>query len=261
GFPGKDATLLLEGCPPLGLIPARARKTFKPQSVLWQLPAHLVGPYAETDAVRTLELFESLDPVLDREDTRDAYRVEIDLLPMVHAMRRRGIRVDIAAVERARKLLLQKRDVVLIQIGALLGSTVSMTEIRGRTWLIATFDRAGIAYPRTAKGNPSFKGGTTGWMRQSTHPLPPLIAAADRLDNYAEINPHRSDTGGARSLRFSYAHPPLQQMPKHDTELAPLVRAPFLPEDGEGGAGGGISQPEFRLVTHYTAPPNLPPPH
>src|SRR5215831_7952088 len=70
GFPGKDESLLLEGCAALGLIPARKRKSFKPQSVLWQLPAHLVGPYAETDAVRTLELFENLDPVLDREGTR-----------------------------------------------------------------------------------------------------------------------------------------------------------------------------------------------
>ena len=70
GFPGKDKALLLEGCAALGLIPARKRKSFKPQSVLWQLPAHLVGPYAETDAIRTLELYESLDPVLDREGTR-----------------------------------------------------------------------------------------------------------------------------------------------------------------------------------------------
>ena len=106
GFPGKDESALLEGCAALGLIPARTRKTFKPQSVLWQLPAHFVGPYAETDAVRTLELFESLNPVLDREGTRKAYRLEIDLLPMVHRMRRRGIRIDISAAEQARDLLL-----------------------------------------------------------------------------------------------------------------------------------------------------------
>src|SRR5262249_62316813 len=81
GFPGKDETLLLEGCNALGLIPARKRKGFKPQSVLWQLPAHLVGPYAETDAVRTLELFESLQPVLNPEATPHAYRLQLHPFP------------------------------------------------------------------------------------------------------------------------------------------------------------------------------------
>ena len=151
GFPGKDETLLLEGCAALGLIPARKRKSFKPQSVLWQLPAHLVGPYAETDAVRTLELFESLNPVLDREGTRDAYRLEIDLLPMVHRMRQRGVRVDISAAEQRRKALLHKRDTVLAQISEKLEASVGMDEINGRKWLIGTFDRLGIKYPLTEK--------------------------------------------------------------------------------------------------------------
>src|SRR5262249_50394039 len=144
GFPGKDESLLLEGCAAFGLIPARKRKGFKPQSVLWQLPAHLVAPYAETDAVRTLELFESLNPVLDREGTREAYRLEIDLLPMVHRMRRRGIRIDISAAEQARDLLLRKRDAVLAQISEKLEASVGMDEINGRKWLIGTFDRLGI---------------------------------------------------------------------------------------------------------------------
>ena len=53
-----------------------------------------VGPYAEADAANTFALYESLDPVLDKEGTRDAYRLEVDLLPMVLEMRRRGIRID-----------------------------------------------------------------------------------------------------------------------------------------------------------------------
>src|SRR5215472_7454460 len=276
GFPGKDESLLLEGCAAFGLIPARKRKGFKPQSVLWQLPAHLVGPYAETDAVRTLELFESLTPVLDREGTRDAYRLEIDLLPMVHQMRRRGIRVDISAAEQAHKELLNKRDTVLAQISEKLESSIGMDEINGRKWLISTFDRLGIAYPRTEKDNPSFKRGKRGWMQYSEHWLPPLIAAADQLDQYGdnflqqqilghvengrvygEVHPHRSDYGGTRSLRFSYSHPPLQQMPKHDEELAPLIRSVFLPEEGETWASADYSQQEFRLVVHFAARKNL----
>src|SRR5262249_15454353 len=180
GLPGKDETLLCEGCAALGLITS-TRKKFKPQPYIWRLPAHLVGPYAETDAVRTLELFESLNPVLDREGTRDAYRLEIELLPMVLRMRRRGIRIDISSADQARDFLLRKRDTVLAQICEKLGTSVGMDEINGRKWLISTFDRLGIAYPLTEKGNPSFKRGKKGWMQHSSHWLPPLIAAADQL--------------------------------------------------------------------------------
>jgi len=276
GLPGKDETLLLEGCNTLGLIPARKRKGFKPQSVLWQLPAHYVGPYAETDAVRTLELPESLSPILDREGTHDAYRLEIALLPMVHRMRRRGIRVDISTAEQARNHLFHKRDAVLAQISEKLDTSAGMDEINGRKWLITTFDRLGIKYPLTEKGNPSFKRGKRGWMQHSEHWLPPLIAAADQFDQYGdnflqqqilghvengrvygEVHPHRSDYGGTRSLRFSYSHPPLQQMPKHDEELAPLIRSVFLPEEGEVWASCDYSQQEFRLVVHFAARKNF----
>jgi len=269
GIPGKDEAALLEGCAALGLIP-KGRKKFNPQAHIWRLPARFVHRYAEQDAVSTLLLFESLDPVLDRENTREAYRLEVDLLPMVHAMRRRGIRIDISATEQARDLLLRKRDAALAQISERLGANIGMDEINGRKWLTNTCDRLGIEYPLTEKGNASFKRGKRGWMQHSPHWLPPLIAAADQLDQYGdyflqqqilghikngrvygEIHPHRSDAGGTRSLRFSYSHPPLQQMPKHDEELAPLIRSAFLPEEGEVWASCDFNQQEFRQVVHF----------
>lgn len=105
GLPGKDETLLQEGVAALGL-PKRA----KLQANLWRLPARYVGPYAEQDAATTLALWENLNPILDREKTRDAYRLEVDLLPMVLEMRLRGVRIDQDAAEQARDLLLQKRE-------------------------------------------------------------------------------------------------------------------------------------------------------
>src|SRR5262249_28757229 len=171
-----------------------------------------------------MQLFENLNPILDRENTRKAYMLEIDLLPMVHAMRRRGIRIDVSAAEQARDLLSHRRDAVLAQISEKLESSVGMDEINGRKWLIATFDRLGIKYPLTEKGNPSFKRGKRGWMQHSLHWLPPLIAAADQLDQYGDnflqkqildhiengrvygdIHPHRSDYGGTPSLRSPHS--------------------------------------------------------
>ena len=239
GLPGKDETLLREGIEALGLI-TNKRKKVAPQNYLWQLPARYVGPYAEADAVNTLLLFENLDPILDQEGTRAAYRLECDILPMVLEMRLRGIRIDLDAAEQARDLLLRKRDAALAELSEKLGCAISMDEIQGRKWLVETFDRLGIKYPRTEKGNPSFTAGKTGWMAGHTHWLPPLIATANKYNKaiadfvqklidytvegriHAEINPHRSEDNGTKSFRFSYNDPPLQQMPARDKELAPL---------------------------------------
>src|SRR5215831_9711486 len=139
GLPGKDETALLEGCKALELLPKR-RKKFRPQEYIWQLPAHFVGPYAEADGAKTLALFESLDLVLDQENTRDAYRLEVDLLPMVLEMRRRGIRIDTAAAEQARDQLLAKRDAVFAELSEKLGAVIGMDEIGRTKWLAETFD-------------------------------------------------------------------------------------------------------------------------
>ena len=81
GLPGKDTALLEEACKAAGF---KISKRTPIQSYIWQLPARLVGPYAEIDAVRTLEVYEILKQIVEREGTRDAYRLEVDLLPMVH---------------------------------------------------------------------------------------------------------------------------------------------------------------------------------
>ena len=265
GLPGKDETLLREAAHAAG-FPKRA----KVQSFIWQLPARFVGPYAETDAVRTLELFENLNPILDQEGTRGAYRLECDLLPMVHEMRRRGNRIDASAAERERDLLLNKRDAVLAELSEKLGVTIGMDELNRSAWRAEVFDQHGIVFPRTEKGNPSFTAGNSGWMPKHPHWLPQLIVKADKYNNaavnfletyilghvvngrvHAEIHPHRSDEGGTRSLRFSYSSPPLQLMPAHDEELAPLIRGVFLPEESETWAKCDVSQQEFRLICHY----------
>ena len=139
GLPGKDDSALKEGAAFLKL-PKRA----KPAAHIWQMPARFVGSYAEQDAVSTLLLFESLEPVLDREGTRAAYRLECDLLPMVLQMRRRGIRIDVAAGERARDELLQKRDAVFADLSEKLGVNVGMAEIGRNKWLAETFDQQDI---------------------------------------------------------------------------------------------------------------------
>ena len=153
-----------------------------------------------------------------------------------------------------------------------------MDEIGSPKWKAQTFDKHGIAYPRTEKGNPSFRGGKTGWMVHASA----LAAAAHRERDQIRHHRHQIPRGphprphhqrprlfrdppaplgrrrGTCSLRFSYSDPPLQQMPSRDKELAPLVRGVFLPEEGEVWAKPDISQQEFRFVVHYAVLRNIP---
>jgi DNA polymerase I-like protein with 3'-5' exonuclease and polymerase domains len=227
--------------------------------------------------VATLRLWETLDPILDQEGTRDAYRLNVDLLPVVLEMRRRGIRIDQSAAERERDHLIQKSDAALVELSGLLGKPIGMAELNSPKWKATTFDAHRINYPRTDKGNPSFKAGKSGWMAKHPHWLPQLIAKANKYDAagrkfleghilshirngriHAEIHPYRTNDGGTRSSRFSYSNPPLQQMPARDKEIGPLIRSVFLPEAGEVWCKPDISQQEFRFVVHYAVQANLP---
>ena len=215
-LPGKDLGELKSAAAAAGFAPKRKNQKVNTAAHIWQMPAHCVGAYAEADAASALALWENLNPVLDREGTRDAYRLEVDLLPMVHEMRRRGIRIDQGAAEQARDLLLQKRDAALTELSEKLGSQVSMDEIASPQWKSRTFDAHSINYPRTKKGNPSFKAGKTGWMLVHPHWLPQLISRASKYDAagskfleghilahiingriHAEIHPHRGNDGMA----------------------------------------------------------------
>jgi DNA polymerase I-like protein with 3'-5' exonuclease and polymerase domains len=276
GIPGKDEALLREAIDALLGVKTGKRRN-PPQSFIWQLPAHRVGPYAEQDAISTLLLHENLDALLDEEKTREAYRLEVEMVPLAIEMRRRGIRVDAARAECNYDLLLQKRDTELAQLSDKLGRLVAVDEIKSNDWLAKTCDQLGIPYPCTEAGKPSFTGPPLGWMHRSKHWFPPLVVRIKKFDTaahkflglyvldhvvngriHAEIHPHRSDDGGTRSTRFSYRNPPLQQMASHDLEIAQPIRDVFCSEEGEFWGSFDYSQQELRLIVHYAVENDLP---
>jgi DNA polymerase-1 len=274
GIAGKDETLLNEAAAAYGV---------DPKSGMHKLPARFVGSYAEQDATCTLALAKSLDPVLDEEGTRKAYELEMDLVPMVREMRARGIRVDLDAAQRAYTTLIDLRNAVFRDLCDRLDTRVGMEEIGRTSWLERVFDKAKITYPRTAptknfpNGQASFRSGSLGWMDSHPHWLPQLIVKADRYNNAAEkfvknfildyahkgrlhasINQYRGEEGGARTSRFSYSDPALQQMPARDKEITPLIRGCFLPEEGCAWLKADISQTEYRLIVHFASLLKLP---
>jgi Mesyanzhinovviridae DNA polymerase len=255
---------------------------YNPKNDMWRLPAKYVGVYAEQDALSTLMLAENLDKTIDIDDVRAAYQLEIDLIPMVHAMRKHGVRID---EDRCRQLYdkyKKQSQEALNDISDRLEHRITIEDVRSAKTLEKIFDGLGIKYPRTAKTQQgSFE---AKWMKDHKHWLPPLIVRAKSREDAAEkfiknylqefcvngrlhpsINQFRHENlykedargGGTRTYRFSYSDPPLQQIPHRDQEMSE-IRSCFIPEEGEEWLSADFKSQEYRLFVHYAAASNLP---
>lgn len=284
GIPMKDKALLRETAHVYGVNPNDAVKH------VWRFPARYVGPYGEGDPYSTLLLAEDLRKELDAQSLWEAYRDEMDLIPMVHAMRERGISLNVDHAEELRDKYFARRDNVLDELARKIGVTrVTIEDIRSQQWLIRAFSQENVTYNTKTNDNEeevaSFE---KDWMRRGyagrdgePHWLPRMIAEAKQCHEFsskfvqgylldfahrgrihANINQFKSEDGGTRSHRFSYSDPPLQQMPsrpdpvedwKLTEELATEVRGLFLPEPGELWFAPDYSQQEFRLMVHFAS--------
>ena len=235
-----------------------------PKAELWKLPAMHVGPYAETDAVLTLELWTYFKTLLGKEDLWPIANLELELLPCLIDMTWTGVRVDMDAVEKTRVALIKEEKEVLSEIKRMTNMDV---EIWAAQSLSKAFDKMSIAYPKTEKGQPSF---TKGFLGEHEDKLPRLIVKARNLNKthgtfintimrhtgrdgriHSHINQIRSDDGGTVSGRISMSNPNLQQIPARDPVLGPMIRSLFLPEEGDKWAAIDFSQQEPRILVHY----------
>ncbi len=237
-----------------------------PKADMWRLPAGYVGFYAEQDAALTLKLWQRLKQEIVKQDLHDVWEMEMELLPILIDMRRRGIRVDIDKAEQIKKEFKQKEAIVLKKIK---DETTIGVDIWAARSVAQVFDRIGVDYPRTAKTEePSF---TQNWLINCNNPIAQLIREAREINKFhstfidsvlrythkgkihSEINQLRSDQGGTVSGRLSYSNPNLQQIPARNKEFGDKIRSLFLPEEGKQWGSFDYSQQEPRLVAHYAA--------
>lgn len=258
---GKESSLLYRWCSDYygGAISGKQRAN------IYRAPARLVGPYAESDADLPLRLAEVLYPLIWREGLYDLFRMECDLIYLTLDMRFEGVSVDVVAAEKLRDTLKTKEDLEQQKLDKLVGFHV---EINTSASLAKAFDEAGLPYPRTDKGNPSF---TKGFLKEINHPISNSINEIRKLAKlrgtfvesyvldshvngkvYGQFHLLRGDEGGTRSGRFSSSTPNLQNLPSRDDELAPLVRGAFIPDYGhESWRKYDYSQVEYRFLAHF----------
>jgi DNA polymerase I-like protein with 3'-5' exonuclease and polymerase domains len=228
----------------------------KQRANIWRAPPSLVGPYAESDALLPLQIYEKQRLLLQGEGLFDLFRLECDLIPLLLDMRFRGVRVNVLAAE---ALAAELRMKARMAQGAIPGVDVWSNESIARA-----FDQVGEEFVRTEAGNPSF---TKEWLEQCPHPLAAAVldvrlyekAINPFIESYilgnqyqgrvhCQFHPLRSAEYGAVTGRFSSSNPNLQNIPARHPVIAPLLRALFIPEEGCRWRRADHSQIEYRLL-------------
>jgi DNA polymerase I-like protein with 3'-5' exonuclease and polymerase domains len=262
---GKEQQLLKEAAAAWGFSTMRQLK-----QNIWRLPANLAGPYAEGDVDRPLRIWPLQRARLEAEDLLTVYNVERQLIPILVAMRRRGVPVNIRRAEMLRQRFVHERDEWVRRLKHLAGPRAELMEPKT---LAPALEARGIMVPYT-RPSKNFPQGqisiAKAFLEQyQADELVRVIAEGRKINTiittfldsqilgYAlngRIHPTftqlKNDDSGTIG-RFSGEHPNLQFIPARDEVLAPLIRGIFEPENGEDWQRDDASQIEYRFLTHY----------
>jgi len=259
---GKDETLMLQYCDALGLKGA-------PQEYIWRMPPKFVGPYAEVDVDRPLRVFAEQRQKLEADGLWDLFMLETRLVPLMLAMRQRGVRIDVERTKETRHHVFSKIQEAKQALAGIAGREVNVWAAED---LAMVFDKLGLEFKRTkATGAPSFPGW---WLEKHEHPIAKWVFEQRKWDKvlgtfidghilgnlidgriHCQFNQLKGDEFGTVTGRFSSSNPNLQQIPSRDKVLGPMIRSLFVPEPGHLWGRSDYSQVELRLLAHYAVGP------
>ena len=238
--------------------PTEAKLTkfaYENMSLLHDVAFDKIAEYAILDADLCHDLLKVVLPKVSNE-LQETYST---LVHICVDYRLRGVRIDLEKAQELSDSLIPQIEGGLKRINEMAGSEVN---IRSPKELPLVFDKLGIKYPLSDKGNPSI---TTPWLKKQGHEICQLIVDVRNnlklqgdffkkiLDMqeftcpgatkygilFPELNILEATTG-----RFSSSNPNIQQQP-------PFVRQIFLPFEGTKWFSLDFSNQEGRLQIHY----------
>jgi len=239
------------------------------KSNLWRLPAAYAGAYAEGDVDLPLRIFPLQVPKLEADDLLPIYSIESRLIPILVAMRRRGVPVNIGRADEIRAKLIIERDKYITEMRRLSSPTA---ELMIPDSFVQAIKDKGITVPLTKKTKAHSI--TKGFLEKyEGDPLIDAIAAGRKINTTintfldGHILGHHingrihcefkqlKDDGGGTIARIAAANPNLSNVPARDEELAPLIRGIFMPEQGEKWQRDDYAQIEYKLLAHFAVGP------
>ena len=222
----------------------------------------IVAAYANQDANLTWDLYHWFQRV---GISGTWLEILSSLMKILMKQRQRGVRIDCDRLRGVRNTLYEKEQVYLYRLRGAAGSPIFNPN--SSIQVAELLYKYHIPYPLTDKGNPSIRGV---WLDAQPHAICTMIKEYRR---YSKIRRDFCDSVleaqeslpakmkgrvypefrifGASTGRFSCSKPNIQQIPKHDEELAPLIRSVYLANEGQQWYSFDFSQQEYRLFAHY----------
>jgi DNA polymerase I-like protein with 3'-5' exonuclease and polymerase domains len=263
GFEGKDETILNQ---------AMKDYHFEGKGSIWKLPARLVAPYAEMDALLPVRLLGVQEKEIEEQGLREVFDLESALLPVLVKMRRRGVRIDFDRVGEIEQRMLNVEQVQAAYVRDLTGQYISPDDINKAAMVAKLLKSQGVDVPKTDTGKPNVDRAVLEAVNTPASLALLKMKRANKIRTtfVASIRRHAvngrihctfnqlrreregGDMIGAAFGRISSSLPNLQQQPVRD-DLAEDWRTIYLP-DGDGEwACLDYSQQEPRLLLHWAS--------
>ncbi len=242
------------------------------QITMAQVPIERAAPYAAADADMTLRLVPIQEPELGKANARRLFdEVEMPLVPVIVAMERAGIMLDIATLDEMATGLGKGLAKLEADINSYLSAPININSTQQLSQ--ALFDQLGLPTEGISKTKSGFYSTAASVLEKlkGVHPIIESILEhreiSKLLGTYVEalprlVNPrtgriHTSfNQTGAVTGRISSSNPNLQNIPMR-TELGRQVRKAFVAEQGWRLVAADYSQVELRVLAHLCQDPAL----
>ena len=250
-------------------------------------PRDLVRYYGSGDARLCFDIWRAQSAEIEREELQRVLKLEMDLLPVLADMSFHGVRVDLEAAERAIPALDRKEIEIASRIKSITGCSSPATFVNSPKQMREFFKPEQISRYQWRLIDGTIVGPTKGGknpslgqdaMRSIQHPLAKEVldlrktiklrdtfirghvigSADDRGYVHTTFNQTKTDQEtGTGTGRLSSTDPALQQITKRDKENASILRAMFLPDEGQLWGCADYSQVDFRCAAHLINDPGV----
>jgi len=234
-----------------------------------RVPVSQVARYAAADAEVTLRLKEVLEEELRREGLEETfYRVEMPLVPILLAMERHGIALDLKLLSELSLRLQAELGRVEGEIYRLVGHRFNINSPQQLRTVL--YEELKLPSSRKGKTGYSTEAAVLEELREH-HPVVGSILEYRQLaklkSTYVDALPGLVDrtTGrvhtsfnqaGTATGRISSSEPNLQNIPIRG-EWGKLIRRVFVAPEGSWLLSGDYSQIELRVLAHLSEDPEL----
>jgi DNA polymerase I len=220
-------------------------------------------------AAATLSMGEAMEKMLSEAQLLEVFRgLDMPLLPVLHRMEARGIRIDPGVFRELSATL--ARDIAAIEkkVAAAAGTEFNINSPKQLAFLL--FEKLGLPTVKKTKTGYSTDVDVLEQLK-NLHEIPSLVLEYRTLakirSTYVDVLPAAVDPRDGRihttfnqtqaaTGRLSSSDPNLQNIPIR-TELGRRIRAGFVPEAGNVLVGADYSQVELRLLAHLSGDAEL----